>query len=173
MDRAESPGGGAAVRARAFSQPAGALPRARPGARRAGGGTQECCRCGVHWGARSEDRAGQGAGGPSPEHQRSGDLSAPPGVHHRRRKTIWAQVLASPEQSFRVPKRVACSLWDPSPQRARFRVPASTAPGEPETSCRPGPAARPSTHPTPESDEGGSEKHWPQSLPLKVCRPER
>lgn len=51
------------MRARAFSQPAGALPRARPGARRAGGGTQECCRCGVHWGARSEDRAGQGAGG--------------------------------------------------------------------------------------------------------------
>ena len=112
-------------------------------------------------------------GSPSPEPQRSGDLSAPPGVHHRRRKTIWAQVLASPEQGFRVPKRVTCSLWDPSPQRARFRVPASTAPGQPETSRRPGPAARPSTHPTPESDEGGSEKHWPQSLPLKVCRPQR
>ena len=70
-----------------------------------------------------------------------------------------AQVLGSPEQGFRAPERVTRSLWDPSPRRARFRAPASTAPGQPETCPRPGRAARPSSHPTPESDEGGSEKH--------------
>ena len=70
-----------------------------------------------------------------------------------------AQVLGSPEQGFRAPERVTRSLWDPSPRRARFRAPASTAPGQPETCPRPGRAARPSRHPTPESDEGGSEKH--------------
>lgn len=111
-------------------------------------------RCGLSKGVHAE-----WGGSPSPEHQRSGDLSAPPGVHHRRRKTIWAQVLGSPEQGFRAPERVTRSLWDPSPRRARFRAPASTAPGQPETCLRPGQAARPSSHPTPESDEGSSEKH--------------
>eukprot|EP00069_Balaena_mysticetus_P013413 bmy_01472T0 len=115
-----------------------------------------------------------GRGAAPPKHQRPGDLSSPPGVHRRRKKKICVQVLASPEQGFGVPSGCLCHSVTPIPEGPRLGRWPQLHQGRPEISRRSGLAARPSTHPIPESDEGGSEKYYGHKACLgKVCRPQK